>query len=86
MLSTVDVVRAWKDERYRLNLSQEELAALPAHPAGQVEMTKDDLLPYKGPALFSGEDCLDTRLICSIVFGCITITIPFREGTRKHLS
>ncbi|MCI0398874.1 MAG: mersacidin/lichenicidin family type 2 lantibiotic [Chloroflexi bacterium] len=80
MLSTVDVVRAWKDERYRHNLSQEKLAELPAHPAGQIELAREDLLPYKGPALFSGEDCLDTRLICSLVFGCWPITITYRGG------
>jgi mersacidin/lichenicidin family type 2 lantibiotic len=42
-MSTLDVIRAWKDETYRLSLSQEEQALLPAHPAGLIELTDDDL-------------------------------------------
>jgi len=29
-----DVIRAWRDEEYRSSLSEQELAALPEHPAG----------------------------------------------------
>ncbi|HXR66020.1 MAG TPA: mersacidin/lichenicidin family type 2 lantibiotic [Ktedonobacteraceae bacterium] len=38
-----DVVRAWKDEKYRQNLNEEELTTLPAHPAGELELTDDEL-------------------------------------------
>jgi len=38
-----DVVRAWKDEKYRQNLNEEELTTLPAHPAGALELTDDEL-------------------------------------------
>lgn len=38
MKKRIDVVRAWRDEEYRLGLSAEELAALPEHPAGAVEL------------------------------------------------
>jgi mersacidin/lichenicidin family type 2 lantibiotic len=31
-----DIIRAWKDEAYRQNLSQEDLDSLPAHPAGDL--------------------------------------------------
>ena len=34
----IDVIRAWKDEAYRLSLSEAESAALPANPAGIVEL------------------------------------------------
>jgi len=30
------IIRAWKDSSYRSSLSDEELAQLPAHPAGEV--------------------------------------------------
>ena len=36
-------IRAWKDEEYRLSLSEAERALLPANPAGIVELTEDDL-------------------------------------------
>jgi mersacidin/lichenicidin family type 2 lantibiotic len=38
-----DTVRAWKDPRYRRSLTPAQLAALPEHPAGLVELTDDDL-------------------------------------------
>jgi len=38
-----DIVRAWKDETYRQSLSEEQLSALPANPAGQLELTEADL-------------------------------------------
>lgn len=42
-MSHIDVVRAWKDELYRASLSAEELACLPAHPAGLIELGDGDL-------------------------------------------
>ena len=37
------IIRAWKDPEYRLNLSAEEQALLPEHPAGAIELTDDEL-------------------------------------------
>jgi mersacidin/lichenicidin family type 2 lantibiotic len=42
-MSHVDVIRAWKDEEYRASLSAAELAELPAHPAGLIELGDTDL-------------------------------------------
>jgi len=39
----IDVVRAWKDEAYRSSLTDAERAALPAAPAGFVELADSDL-------------------------------------------
>lgn len=39
----VDIIRAWKDEEYRDSLSEEERAALPAHPAGVIELSDLEL-------------------------------------------
>jgi mersacidin/lichenicidin family type 2 lantibiotic len=37
------IIRAWKDPGYRANLSEEELSALPDHPAGAIELTDEEL-------------------------------------------
>jgi mersacidin/lichenicidin family type 2 lantibiotic len=37
-MSNLDVVRAWKDEEYRLALSGPQLAELPVNPAGLIEL------------------------------------------------
>jgi mersacidin/lichenicidin family type 2 lantibiotic len=42
-MSNIDVIRAWKDEEYRLGLSENERKLLPAHPAGAVEISNEDL-------------------------------------------
>lgn len=42
-MSSFDIVRAWKDEDYRLSLSEAERAQLPAHPAGAAELSDADL-------------------------------------------
>lgn len=42
-LAKVDVVRAWKDEEYRLSLSDAQRAVLPAAPAGLIELTDEEL-------------------------------------------
>ena len=36
------VIRAWKDPAYRNSLSQAERAALPANPAGTIEISDAD--------------------------------------------
>jgi mersacidin/lichenicidin family type 2 lantibiotic len=33
------IIRAWKDEDYRLSLSEAERSALPEHPAGLMELS-----------------------------------------------
>ena len=38
-MSNQDIIRAWKDEDYRLSLSEAERALLPEHPAGLIELT-----------------------------------------------
>ena len=39
-MSTLQIVRAWKDETYRNSLTAEQRAALPAHPAGAIEFDR----------------------------------------------
>ena len=42
-MNKIDVIRAWKDPAYRASLSEEELAVLPAHPAGLADLSDDQL-------------------------------------------
>ena len=42
-MSLEKIIRAWKDEEYRLSLSEEEQAQLPTHPAGIIELTDEAL-------------------------------------------
>jgi mersacidin/lichenicidin family type 2 lantibiotic len=44
----IDIVRAWKDPLYRASLSPEELAYLPANPAGAIELTDEQLKSAAG--------------------------------------
>lgn len=40
----LDIVRAWKDESYRQNLSEEQRNALPTNPAGDLSDAELDLV------------------------------------------
>ena len=42
------IVRAWKDPEFRATLSDAERRALPAHPAGLVEMNDGELMEVSG--------------------------------------
>ena len=42
-MTPLDIIRAWKDEEYRLSLTEAQRAALPAHPAGLIELTDAEL-------------------------------------------
>jgi mersacidin/lichenicidin family type 2 lantibiotic len=41
----MDIIRAWKDEEYRMSLTEEQRALLPDNPAGLAgrELSDDDL-------------------------------------------
>ncbi len=47
-MSTVDIIRAWKDEEYRNSLSKEQQAQLPKHPAGLIELDDAELETVAG--------------------------------------
>jgi mersacidin/lichenicidin family type 2 lantibiotic len=42
-MSHEKTIRAWKDEDFRLSLSEAEIAQLPGNPAGLVELTEEQL-------------------------------------------
>ena len=43
MNMSLDTIRAWKDEDYRASLNADQLARLGENPAGQVELTDEEL-------------------------------------------
>jgi len=47
-MSPTQVVRAWRDPQYRSTLSPEQLAGLPSHPAGLIELSDDQLASASG--------------------------------------
>jgi len=62
-MSSLDVIRAWKDARYRKGLSSAERAALPQHPSGLVELTDEELQAAAGafgPAQTTAMTCTES--------------------------
>ncbi len=53
-VSRIDVVRAWKDPEYREGLSEAERAALPANPAGLMDLADAELAGAAGGAVLAG--------------------------------
>ncbi len=47
-MSKLDIIRAWKDKNYRNSLSAEQQSSLPEHPAGEIELTSDELGDVEG--------------------------------------
>jgi mersacidin/lichenicidin family type 2 lantibiotic len=42
-MSYLEIIQAWKDEEFRLNLSEAQQALLPKNPAGLIELTDAEL-------------------------------------------
>src|SRR5207248_1601213 len=56
---TMDIVRIWKDPEYRRRLSAAERSAVPASPAGEVELAEGSLYGISGGAA-PGRERLET--------------------------
>jgi mersacidin/lichenicidin family type 2 lantibiotic len=65
-MSHVNVVRAWKDEEYRLGLSDAERARLPENPAGLLDQTEAEL-----------ERAVGGDVIFNTVYGCLYVPTNF---------
>lgn len=68
-MNKTDIIRAWKDPAYRATLTPEQLACLPDHPAGIVEIGEDRLKQAGGgggggPQTTAPECTLWTDLRC----------------------
>jgi mersacidin/lichenicidin family type 2 lantibiotic len=67
-MSNNNVVRAWKDPVYRNSLTEAERAALPANPAGSIELSDEDLGKVSG-GLFN-PTIHPCTLACTFVYTC----------------
>ena len=82
-MASKDLVRAWKDEEYRLSLSEAERALLPESPVGSLELTDAELDQVAGGgcsvllagAAVSLADAVSTG--CS-PFGCSMVSFSTR--------
>jgi mersacidin/lichenicidin family type 2 lantibiotic len=68
-MSLMNIIRAWKDEEYRLSLSEAERALLPANPAGVVEVSAEDLDQVAG-----GAEC-SCCCSCGCSCGCCRVAV-----------
>jgi len=61
-MSKANIIRAWKDEAFRLSLSAEQRAALPANPAGAIELADAQLDNVAGGVVITDDPklCNDT--------------------------
>jgi mersacidin/lichenicidin family type 2 lantibiotic len=50
-MSTNEIIRAWKDAEYRASLSEAARAALPAHPAGSIDLPGAGIYGARGMRL-----------------------------------
>jgi len=60
------IIHAWKDEEYRLSLSDAEIAKLPENPAGAVEISEVNLEMIAGGAAPTGWICLTIGVSAAI--------------------
>jgi mersacidin/lichenicidin family type 2 lantibiotic len=53
-MTSQQIVRAWKDPAFRNTLGQAERELLPAHPAGLIELSDEELRPAAGGLAVEG--------------------------------
>jgi len=56
-MSNKKAIRAWKDEEFRLSLSEAERASLPQNPAGPIELSDAELGAVGGGIIFTFKAC-----------------------------
>ena len=75
-MSNIDVVRAWKDEQYRMSLTESERANLPQNPAGVVELNDSDLEGVAGGSMDEAIDASVTATSCCTYSTTATACCP----------
>jgi mersacidin/lichenicidin family type 2 lantibiotic len=66
LMTSVDIIRSWKDPKYRRSLSTQQLQTLPEHPAGSAMLTDQELKAASG--LICNEDeftAITTSIFCT---------------------
>lgn len=52
-MTQIDIVRAWKDSKYRASLTEAERSSLPPNPVGELTLTEAELEHVVGGVLVS---------------------------------
>ena len=65
-----EIIRAWKDEDYRMSLSEAERKSVPANPAGLIEISDRDLGAVAGGEGLGGGEGMSFPGVCSCFGGC----------------
>lgn len=61
-----DVVRSWKDPRYRRSLSAQQLETLPQHPGGSARLSDQELKAASGLTFDEDEfTAITTSILCT---------------------
>jgi mersacidin/lichenicidin family type 2 lantibiotic len=83
-MSTLDIVRAWKDEEYCNSLSDTQRASLPQNPAGIIELTDAELSAVGAGAAEENSVILSITLpICPTFYMCsLTFCIPYETALQ----
>jgi mersacidin/lichenicidin family type 2 lantibiotic len=68
--NSIDIIRAWKDPIYRSTLSEEQLASLPANPAGESLSDIEAAMITGGQAAPSPDPTGSGGVICTISGEC----------------
>jgi mersacidin/lichenicidin family type 2 lantibiotic len=68
-MNNLDIVRSWKDPKYRRSLSVQQLQTLPQHPAGSAILTDQELKTASG--LMNSEEGLG---FSTTAIGCTSFT------------
>jgi mersacidin/lichenicidin family type 2 lantibiotic len=69
-----DIIRAWKDKKYRQSLNPQEQALLPENPAGRIDLSEQELDQVNGGSLTQITLCYfslcetSQGVCCSITF------------------
>ena len=79
-MNRLDIVRAWKDEEYRMTLSDAERAALPENPVGSLEIDAAIERTAGGnPRGFQNTSPLVCQIVpVSVLVKCPIPTVHFR--------
>ena len=83
-MTKANIIRAWKDPAYRTTLSSVERAAMPANPAGAIEISDVDLGKVAGGRINLSEFGICRTHNCTLqctnqcvtnFISCLTLTI-----------
>lgn len=78
-MSHQDIIRAWKNPAYRNTLSPAEREALPANPAGTIEISDETLGQFAGGRKPPPDTVLcKTQIACTMFEECSNLGCPTR--------